>query len=139
MSVVEHKGIVIELTNTHTIVEILVSSACASCSMKGGCISSAESDKRVVKIERKSGENYKIGDNVILFFEEKMGAKIVLLAYIIPVIICVLAIYLMLQSNISEPITALLSLLFIFTYFIILYIFRREIQARIVIKIKNLI
>ncbi|MEG1635568.1 MAG: SoxR reducing system RseC family protein [Rikenellaceae bacterium] len=138
MSQIEHKGIVSSITTTSIEIEIAVGSACEKCHIKGACQGSSENEKRVVVVDRKRGESYEIGEKVTLFFSEKEGLIAAALAYVIPIIISVIALTIMIGNQVSEPIAALISLAIIVTYFIILYIFRHEIKRKIEIKVEKI-
>ncbi|MFI3315271.1 MAG: SoxR reducing system RseC family protein [Rikenellaceae bacterium] len=137
MSVVEHKGIIQNIEGKKIEVQILVNSSCDGCHMKGGCISGSDTSKRLITIDDSHAENYSIGEEVTLFFSEKMGGKVVTIAYIIPVVICVVAVIVLLNLGVSEPASALFALSFIVAYFVCLYIIKEKIQSKITIKIKN--
>ncbi|MFI3322501.1 MAG: SoxR reducing system RseC family protein [Rikenellaceae bacterium] len=137
MSQIEHKGVIKSIEKDRIVAEILVSSACEKCHLHGACHGSSETEKREVEITEKEAKNYVIGEEITLFFAKKNGAFAVALAYIIPLIICVLAIYFLLEYGVSEPLAALISLASIIMYFIILYYFRGKIGSKIEIKIKK--
>lgn len=137
MAEIEHKGVIRAISGNEISVEIVVSSACEKCHLKGACQSPSEKEDRLVSVIEKEAKNYKIGEEVTLFFSERSGIFTVFMSYIMPLIICVLTLYFTLNSGVNEPISALLSLASIIVYFIILYIFRHAIQSKIKIKIKK--
>lgn len=138
MSQIEHKGIVRRIDHDQIYVEISVGSACENCHIKGACQGSGEKDDRMVCIEKNDAQTFEVGEKVTLFFSEKEGLVAVAWAYITPIIISLLALIIMTDNNVSEPIAALISLAIIVTYFIILYIFRRKIKGKIKIKVEKI-
>ncbi len=137
MAHIEHSGVVKEVNPEAIVVDVIVLSACDKCHIKGACHTSSETAQRIVEIARKDDKLFVVGEKVTLFFSERTGLSAVLWAYVIPVIIILLALVTMLELEVSEPISALASLIFIFTYFIILYIFRADLQSKLKINIEK--
>ena len=93
---IKHDGIVKAVNGDGTVlVRIVQTSACASCKAKAMCASAESKEKEIVALlvgeeaKRREGErqDIKIGDEVVVMVQQKMGWKAVLLAYVLPFVV----------------------------------------------------
>ena len=93
---IKHDGIVKTVNGDGTVlVRIVQTSACASCKAKTMCASAESKEKEIVALlvgeeaKRREGErqDIKLGDEVVVMVQQKMGWKAVLLAYVLPFIV----------------------------------------------------
>lgn len=118
---VEQKGIVIKKQENKVVVKIEQKSTCSSCHARGACTSLDKKDKEI-EITTKDVENYSIGDEVIITISTKLGMKAVLIAFVLPLILIVLALFLSIKIfSLSQSISALISLLVLSAYYFLLY------------------
>lgn len=134
---IEHKGIISDIQNNLIRVTIVSESMCASCHAKGACIS-GDSKEKIIEVKTTNTSNYKIGDEVVVCMEKKIGVKAVLIGFFFPFIILIatfiLAYNFLFAKNEVYP-----SLLAIFTvgiYFFIIYLLRNRIEKNINFYIK---
>lgn len=126
-NVIKHKGTVESINGSLVKVKILQTSACVSCSVKGYC-SSADSREKLVDVYE-SGHSYKPGDEVIIYGATSMGMKAVLIAFVVPFVFLLGALFLtMYLSRDNELLSAVFSLLVLIPYYTILYFFRNKIK-----------
>ncbi len=139
MQRIEHKGVVTSVEGNKVFVTIISHSACEACHAKGICSGggTSESKAKVIEVTVPDSSNYKISDEVMLFITTSTGIKVVVMAYVIPVIICLLALVFMNRAGISDNVNGLISLVFLVLYFIILFTFRRKITNKILIEIEK--
>lgn len=129
---IKHDGIVIAVNGDGTVrVRIVQTSACASCKAKAMCASAESSKKELTAftVQELSGSEVKVGDEVVVMVQQKMGWKAVLLAYILPFIIMMAVIAIGNGIfNIREEIIGTASLCAMGVYYIILGFFKNKIQ-----------
>lgn len=126
-NVIRHKGTVESINGSLVKVKILQTSACASCSVKGYC-GSADSKEKIVDVYE-PGNSYKPGDEVMIYGATSMGMKAVLIAFVVPFVLLLIALFLtMYLSGNNELLSAVFSLLILIPYYIILYFFRNKIK-----------
>lgn len=118
---VEQKGIVIKKQEDKLVVKIEQKSTCSSCHARGACTSLDKKDKEI-EIKSKDTANYNIGDEVIITISTKLGMKAVFIAFVLPLILIVLALFLSIKIfSLSQSISALISLLVLSAYYFLLY------------------
>lgn len=118
---VEQKGIVIKKQENKVVVKIEQKSTCSSCHARGACTSLDKKDKEI-EITTKDVENYNIGDEVIITISTKLGMKAVFIAFVLPLILIVLALFLSIKIfSLSQSLSALISLVVLSAYYFFLY------------------
>ena len=135
---IKHDGIVIALEDNGMVrVRILQTSACASCKAKAMCASAESKEKEILALfvgeeaKRREGErqDIKLGDEVVVMVQQKMGWKAILLAYMLPfvVMMAVVAIGNGLLG-IREEVIGTAALCAMGVYYIVLGFFKDNIQ-----------
>lgn len=118
---VEQKGIVIKKQEDKVIVKIEQKSTCSSCHARGACTSLDKKDKEI-EIKTKDTQNYNIGDEVVITISTKLGMKAVLIAFVLPLILLVIALFLNIKLfSLTQSLSALVSLLVVAAYYFFLY------------------
>lgn len=118
---VEQKGIVIKKQEDKVIVKIEQKSTCSSCHARGACTSLDKKDKEI-EIKSKDIANYNIGDEVIITISTKLGMKAVFIAFVLPLILLVIALFLSIKLfSLTQSLSALVSLLVVAAYYFFLY------------------
>ena len=135
---IKHDGIVIAVNGDGTVlVRIVQTSACAACKAKAMCASAESKEKEIVALfvgeeaKRREGErqDIKLGDEVVVMVQQKMGWKAILLAYMLPfvVMMAVVAIGNGLLGM-REEVIGTLALCAMGVYYIVLGFFKDKIQ-----------
>ncbi len=118
---VEQKGVVIKKETDKLTVKIEQKSTCSSCHARGACTSLDKKD-REIEIKTKDIADYQIGDEVIVSITTKLGFKAVLIAFILPLILLLIAIFASVNLfSLSQALSALIALVIIAIYYLILY------------------
>ena len=135
---IKHDGIVIAVNGDGTVrVRIVQTSACAACKAKAMCASAESKEKEIVALfvdeeaKRREGErqDIKLGDEVVVMVQQKMGWKAILLAYMLPFIVMMTVVAI---GNgllgIREEVIGTAALCAIGVYYIVLGFFKNKIQ-----------
>lgn len=133
---IEHEGVVEEISDNNLTVRILQQSACGTCSAKGYC-SAAESKEKLIHITD-STEKIQVHDKVIVLGTESMGYKAVFWAYIAPLILILFTVILATTvwklTEIQSTFVAILSLI---PYYICLYLLKNKMTRNFQFTIKK--
>ena len=113
--IVSHSGVVVKADGNKVCVKIESLSACAACHAKGMCTLSDKEDK-IIDVEVDGNKTYNVGDNVVVCVAQKRGLQAVLLAYIVPVVLVVVALVMFLHV-VAEPLAIIFSLLTLALYY----------------------
>lgn len=131
-----HTGKILEMTPDFTSVEIMVSSACASCHAKSLCGMSEEQEK-VIMLPTDPYATYNVGDQVQVCTKMSMGLKAAWISYVIPLIILMALILLLTSVGVNEAISAVSSIGGVGLYYFIIWLLRDKLQNEFVFYIKN--
>ena len=116
---IQHAGTVENIENGKVFVQIIQTTACASCSAKGMC-SSAESKEKIIEVNCPS-DNYQIGDRVWVTGTVSMGMQAVLWAFVFPFFLVVISLFALTSWINNELIAALIALGTLVPYYIWLW------------------
>lgn len=126
-NIIKHRGIVESTDGTHIRVRIMQTSACSTCNAKGYC-SSSDSKEKIVDIYH-SASSYEIGEEVMIYGTTSMGMQAVLIAFVIPFVILISALFIMMPlTGSNELLSALTALLSLIPYYIVVYLFRNKLK-----------
>ena len=124
-----HEGIVRDVKAQTIEVVIYSHSACSACHAKGAC---GMSDiKQKVIIAARPAFEIKAGERVVVYAAMGNAVYSVVMAYIIPSILIVSAIFFLVRAGVSELTAAVASLVLLGGYFWALYLFRNKIGKKI--------
>ena len=135
---IKHDGIIIALNGDGIArVRIVQTSACSACKAKAMCASAESKEKEmdVVLIGdeamRLRGEsmNYKVGDEVEVMVQQRMGWKAVILAYLLPFFV-MLAVICVGNGllNVREEVLGTIALCAMAVYYLVLGLFKDKLQ-----------
>ncbi len=133
---IKHVGVVESVNGGRIQVRIIQSSACASCKAAKQCHTS-ESKEKVVDIYSDDTQ-YVIGQRVMVMASYKVGLVAVSLAMLVPLVLMTSILFLLAACGYDEITAAVVSLLSLIPYYIILFIFRNQINKRVTFTIEKL-
>lgn len=93
---IKHLGIVENINGSRLKVKIVQSSACSACSVKGHC-SASETKEKIIDVYNKNNVPCQVGERVMIVGTTSMGMKAVLLAFVLPFIVLLLALIISLK------------------------------------------
>ncbi len=133
---IEHQGVITNISNNIVSVKIVQRSACSDCHVKSACMA-ADSKEKVVDIVDCS-DNFKINDLVVIEGKKSIGYKAVFWAFVLPVILILstlsIATSILMYGEIK---TALASIAVLVPYYVILYLFRNKMASSFRFTIKK--
>lgn len=124
---ISHPGVVEKIDKEVVTVKILSASACASCSVKGIC-NMAEMQEKIIEVRRVKSDAVSEGDHVNLIMTRSMGTKAVVLGYIIPFFIVIVALIILTLITDNEAMAGIASLLLVVPYYLLLYRYRDNLK-----------
>lgn len=125
---IKHLGIVENINGSRLKVKIVQSSACSACSVKVHC-SASETKEKIIDVYNKNNVPCQVGERVMIVGTTSMGMKAVLLAFVLPFIVLLLALIISLKlTGGDEAVSALVSLGTLVPYYLIIYICRNRLS-----------
>ena len=135
MAEVKHTGEIVRKQGNTVYVKMTVNSACSECHARGVC-GVDESKEKIVEVECASAEEYNIGEKVEVALQSgSMGAKSVVLAYVVPFFLLTVALVLAIVVGASEGMAVMISLMCVAAYYLVLYFMQDRIKNNIKFKI----
>lgn len=134
-SIVEHKGIVTEISNNTILVELTVMSACSSCHAKSLC--SLDSTQKTIQITNPA-ETYNIGEMVNVVMRQSLGHKALFLGYIMPFFVLLFSVIAFSVTGLKEGLAGLLSIGMLIPYYLMLYFFKDKIKKEFKFNIEKI-
>ena len=131
MAAVKHCGEVIRIEGNSVFVRMTVNSACSACHAKGVC-GVSESTEKIVEVETASAADFNIGESVeVALLSDSMGAKSVVLAYVVPFLVLTLMLVGSLMMGAGEGVAVLSALGGVAIYYVVLHLLRDKVKNRI--------
>ena len=121
--IIKHRGIVEKIDGSHVVVRIVQTSACSACSAKGLCNASESREKQIDVYEVNPA--YRIGEEVVLCGSTSMGMKAVFLAFGIPVLLLLAALFVTMRITDGDALlAAAVALLAVVPYYVVIYLMK---------------
>ena len=131
MSQIKHSGEVVRIERNTVYVKMTVNSACSGCHAKSVC-GVDESEDKIVEVETSLASEYNIGERVeVALLSGSMGAKVVVLTYVVPFFVLSLFLIVCVVCGLKEALAALVSLAGVAVYYVVLYLLRHRIKNNI--------
>ncbi len=131
---IRHEGIIESLGAEGCTVRILQASACSSCSARQLCRSS-ESKEKLVEV-RGHYPTLHVGDRVMLVGSVRQGLRASVLAYVVPLIIMLVVLFLV-THHYGEKLGALAALLALALYYGVLFLLKDKLAGQFSFRIEN--
>ncbi len=133
---IQHPGIVERVEGNKVFVRITQYSACAGCHAKSACTMSDKKEK-IIEVEDVQSTYYS-GEEVVIIGQNSRGMEAVLLAFVLPVIILLVAVVAGVKAGWTETMSGASGLLVLIPYYILLYVLRDKLKKRFVFRLKKL-
>ncbi len=135
---IKHAGVVRAIKGKRAEIEIVSSSACSSCKARSMC-NASENKIKLVDAILPLGQDVELGQQVDVVGEERMGMTAVLLAYILPLLLMLLVLIVAKNLGCNDAQGGLAALGVLVPYYVVMYLFRKQISKKIVfiVELKN--
>ena len=125
--IIKHRGIVEKVEGAHVVVRIVQTSACAACSAKGLCNASESKEKQIDVYE--AGASYRIGEEVVLCGSTSMGMRAVFLAFGIPMLLLLFALFVTMRVTDGDAlVSSLVALFAVVPYYLVIYFMKDKLN-----------
>lgn len=131
------EGIVRAIHGDQIEVEITISSACSECHAKSICIPS-DHKRETVMAQSLYNEHFEVGNKVHLVLKGSAGGKAVVLAYLLPFIVLMVALFGTYAITKSELAGVIVSIAFVVIYYIILKTQNKKIEQKFQFFVKRM-
>lgn len=135
MEEIRHSGRIVDIDPAVTKVEIIRSSACSACHAKELC-GFSEEEKKIVEVATSGFQPHNIGDEVVLCMKRSMGMKAVWIAYVIPLVILMVAVLSINACGFGELATGLGAIAAVAVYYIVILCCRKRLSNEFIFYIK---
>lgn len=133
---INHTGIIEKIEGNTVFVRIIQQSACSGCHAQSMC-SASETKEKIIEVLDYS-EKFHIKEEVMLCGKSSLGLQAVLLAFILPLILVVIAIATGARMQWEDTTSGLTGLLFLILYYCILFLLRDKLKKRFIFTLKKL-
>ncbi len=120
---VEHDGIIRSINGDKMDVSIIAKSACLSCAVNSSC-SVSDIEEKMVEVYVNNPSDYKIGEQVRVYFSQSLGFRALFLGYVLPFLIMMFTLITATAITGKEGLSGLLSVGILAPYYFILYLTR---------------
>ena len=125
--IIKHRGVVEKVEGTHVVVRIVQTSACSACSAKGLCNASESKEKQIDVYGVQA--SYRIGEEVVVCGTTSMGMRAVLLAFGVPLLILLLALFVTMRITDGDALlSAFVALLAVMPYYLLVYFMKDKLD-----------
>ena len=125
--IIKHRGVVEKIEGTHVVVRIVQTSACSACSAKGLCNASESKEKQIDVYGVQA--SYRIGEEVAVCGTTSMGMRAVLLAFGVPLLILLLALFVTMRITDGDALlSAFVALLAVMPYYLLVYFMKDKLD-----------
>lgn len=126
---VSHEGVITKIDGDTLEIKIIAQSACAACHAKSACTMSDQAEK-VLTVPKPEGQEFRLFQKVKVVMAVGQGNKAAILAYLVPIILLLAALFICLGIGLSEGLAALIGIAVLIPYYFILYLRRDQLKKK---------
>ena len=126
---VSHEGVITKISDDVLEIKIVAQRACAACHAKSACTMSDQAEK-VLTVPKPEGQEFQLFQKVKVVMAVGQGNKAAVLAYLVPIILLLVALFICLGVGLSEGLSALISIAALIPYYLVLYFYRDKLKKR---------
>lgn len=130
MDRISHTGIVEAIEEGRVTVRIVQTSACASCKVARHCSAAESREKRVEVYDSKAAERHEVGDEVVVTMSERNGRDAVIIAFVIPLVIMILAMVVVRSLTGNDGYSALAGVVSLLPYYLAVFLIRGKLARK---------
>ena len=126
---ISHEGVITKISDTELEIKILAQSACASCHAKSAC-GMGEQAEKILTVPKPNDREFQLLQKVNVTMAVGQGNKAAILAYLVPIVVLLAALFICLGVGLGEGWSALISIAALIPYYIVLYLKRDKLKRR---------
>lgn len=126
---VSHEGVITKIDGDTLEIKIIAQSACAACHAKSACTMSDQAEK-VLTVPKPEGQEFQLFQKVKVVMAVGQGNKAAILAYLVPIILLLAALFICLGIGLSEGLAALIGIVVLIPYYLLLYTQRDKLKKK---------
>ncbi len=126
---VSHEGVITKIDGDTLEIKIIAQSACAACHAKSACTMSDQAEK-VLTVPKPEGQVFQLFQKVKVVMAVGQGNKAAILAYLVPIVLLLAALFICLGIGLSEGLAALIGIAVLIPYYFILYLRRDQLKKK---------
>ena len=120
MADIKHTGEIVRIDGDCITVRMTVNSACGSCQAKAVC-GASETAEKIVEVHTSAAKEFTVGESVeVALLSRSMGAKSVVLAYVVPFFVLTLLLVGTIAMGASEGVAVVAALGGVAAYYLLL-------------------
>lgn len=132
---ISHKGRILRVTPSETVVEIISKSACTACHASSVC-TVADIARKEITVPTDPSSTHMEGEEVDVVMRQSMGNKAVWIAYVIPLVILIAFVLFFLHAGMGELLSGILAICGVLSYFFIIWLLRGRLSDEAAFYIK---
>jgi len=133
---IHHSGVIEEINGNTVFVRIIQQSACAGCHARSMCIASDNKEK-IIEVTDFS-KSFHPQESVMLVGKTSLGLQAVFLAFVIPLILVIIAIVLGTYLSWPETTSAIIAIAVLVPYYCLLYLMREKLKRRFIFTLEKI-
>ena len=133
----EHPGVISKIEDGTIYIDIEVKSACSQCHAHSYCSAFGKNEK-MIEVPFSKYPNLIIGNTVNVLIKETLGMQALLLGYIFPIIVLLIALFGSYHFTADEGISAIYTLFFVALYYLCLWLMRDKIKKHFTFELQKL-
>ena len=126
---ISHEGIITKITEDTLEVKITAQSACALCHAKSAC-GMGEQAEKILTVPKPENQEFQLMQKVKVVMAIGQGNKAAVLAYLIPILLLLAALFVCLGLGLGEGLSALIGIAVLIPYYMVLYFQRDKLKKR---------
>lgn len=134
---IRHTGIVVAIDEPHIKVRIVQTSACAGCRISSHCNTSESKVKEVDVYDGDASRQLTVGDTVVVSASRAIVVRAMFYGFGLPLAVMLVAIVATSAATPNETIAALAALSLLAPYYLLLYLLRDKVGAKVTFKIEK--
>lgn len=127
---ITHEGVVVKVEGQRVTVQFVQSSACSACHAKSLCTGGTSDSAQRKVIANSYGVSYEVGDYVRIIVTSGLAWTAVLLAFVVPMVLALVCLFVVIGYTGSEMIGCLATLAMLAVYFVIVWMQRDHLERK---------
>ena len=136
--IIEHLGVISEVSGSIIRVSVTPESACGSCRARGSC-SIGGNDEKVIDVLPSPGETYSPGEQIKVILEQTLGIKALVLGYLLPFLVVLAILIILTVLGVNEGMAGLLSLAILAPYYLCLAFFKERLKKKFSFRLQKIV